>query len=82
MRMGDGAASTGDVLSLFELGLLEWDLGGLRKDDVNVRDKMNVMSFVRLTSPMVQAALQSQHKPHTAAVCSIFLHTHLLCLCL
>ncbi len=38
--MGDGVASTGDVLSLFErLGLREWDLGGLRKDDVNVRDK-------------------------------------------
>ncbi len=29
----------GDLLSLFELGLLEWDLGGLLKDNVNVRTK-------------------------------------------
>ncbi len=68
MCMGSGNTSTADVRMLFELDLKEWDLAGLRKDDVNVRDKMNVMSFVRLTSPVVQSTLRAINKPHTAAV--------------
>lgn len=67
MRIGTGIASMGDVRELLQL-VNEWELGGLRADDISPKDKMNVMAYVRLTAPTVQAALKATGKHHTAAV--------------
>jgi hypothetical protein len=70
MRIGNGIASMEHVRELLQL-VNEWELGGLRADDISPKDKMNVMAYVRLTSPVVQHALKSRGNHHTAAV---FLH--------